>query len=150
MKSLFDASHNKEIIDRINSLSHTSQAEWGKMNVPQMLAHCQAPLNVAYGELKLKRGLMGILFGTLIKNKLTKDERPFDRSLPTDKAFIVNSQQEFEIEKNKLIKAVKKFEDIGPAGITKDAHPFFGKISAAEWDILQWKHLDHHLRQFGA
>lgn len=29
------------------------------------------------------------------------------------------------------------------------AHPAFGPLSGREWDVLSWKHLDHHLRQFG-
>lgn len=150
MDSLFTTTHNQKIINRINSLTPATQSLWGKMNVSQMLAHCQAPLNVAYGDLKLKRGFIGILFGGLIRKKLTKDEKPFDRNLPTDKGFIVVDQREFENEKKKLIVLVDKFQKIGPSGITKGAHPFFGKMNEREWDAIQWKHLDHHLRQFGA
>ncbi len=150
MKNLFNVTDNKEILDRINKLNSGSQAQWGKMNVEQMVKHAQSPLLTAYGELKLKRGLMGMLFGGMVKNKLTKDEKPFGRNLPTDKAFIIVSQHEFEKEKNSLIGLVKRFEQVGSAGISKEPHPFFGKITADEWSIIQWKHLDHHLRQFGA
>lgn len=150
MKSLFNKADNQEILNRINKLTPQSQAQWGKMNVSQMLAHCQAPLNIAYGDLKIKRGLVGILFGSMFKKKMIKDEKPFDRNLPTVKVFIVTKQLELEIETNKLISLVKKFEQVGPQGITKDTHPFFGKMTPNEWDIIQWKHLDHHLNQFGA
>lgn len=150
MKSLFNKADNQEILNRINKLTPQSQAQWGKMNVSQMLAHCQEPLLVAYGDLKLKRGLMAVLFGSMFKKKLTKDETPFGRNLPTDKAFIVVDKREFEKETNKLISVVKKFEQVGPQGITKDTHPFFGTMTPNEWDIIQWKHLDHHLNQFGA
>jgi len=37
----------------------------------------------------------------------------------------------------------------GPAGCTKHPHSFFGKLTPEEWAILSYKHLDHHLRQFG-
>jgi hypothetical protein len=150
MESLFNRNDNQKIIDRINSLSNSSPSQWGKMSVSQMLAHCQAPLNVAFGEHKLKRGLISILFGKMIKNKLMKDDKPFDRNLPTDKSFIVVDQREFEKEKNKLSELVKRFAVKGAEGLTKDPHPFFGKLTPHEWDVLQWKHLDHHLRQFGA
>ena len=33
--------------------------------------------------------------------------------------------------------------------VTQDPHPFFGRMTGEEWDRLLWKHLDHHLRQFG-
>lgn len=150
MQSLFNTTDNQKIIDRINSLSNTSQAQWGKMNVAQMLAHNQVPLKVAFGEHKLKRGLMSILFGKMFKNKLMKDEKPFDRNLPTDKTFIVVDQREFEKEKNALSELIKNFVEKGPNGLTKDPHPFFGELTGEEWDKLQWKHMDHHLRQFGA
>jgi hypothetical protein len=149
MESIFKQSDNQKLIDRINKLTNSSANQWGKMNVAQMLAHCQAPLNVAFGEHKIKRGLISVLFGKMIKNKLMKDEKPFDRNLPTDKTFIVVEQREFEKEKNKLIELVKRFAEKGENGLTKDAHPFFGKLTGHDWDVLQWKHLDHHLRQFG-
>jgi hypothetical protein len=150
MKSLFNAKDNEEVIKRINSLTNTSQAQWGKMNVSQMLAHCQVPLKVAFGETKLKRGIAGLLFGKMIAKKLTKDEAPFDRNLPTDKSFIVSDQPEFEKEKNNLAHIVKRFLEAGPEGLSKDPHPFFGKLTPSDWDQIQWKHIDHHLRQFGA
>jgi hypothetical protein len=150
MKSLFDQNENNKIIERVNSLRNTTQSQWGKMNVSQMLKHCQAPLQVAFGEMKLKRGLMGILFGSMIRKKLTKDETPFDKNLPTDKGFIVVDQHEFEKEKEALIKWLRKFSTEGASAITKEPHPFFGKMTPQEWGILQWKHMDHHLRQFGA
>jgi hypothetical protein len=150
VKSLFNKNDNEEMINRINSLTNTSQAQWGKMNVSQMLAHCQVPLKVSFGEMKLKRGIPGILFGSMIRKKLTRDETPFDKSLPTDKGFIVIDQREFEKEKNNLITTVKRFQELGPAGLSQEPHPFFGKMTASDWDKIQWKHLDHHLRQFGA
>ncbi|HMG14474.1 MAG TPA: DUF1569 domain-containing protein, partial [Saprospiraceae bacterium] len=114
----------------------------------QMLTHCEAPLKVAFGELKLKRGLMGVLFGKMVKKKLTND-LPFEKNMPTDKAFIVKHDPEFESAKNNLISLVKRFSDKGPSALISEPHPFFGKLTTEEWDKLQWKHLDHHLRQFG-
>lgn len=148
MKSLFDTKTNEEIISRINLLTTDSKNQWGKMSVSQMVTHAQRPLLVAFGELKLKRGLIGILFGTMAKKSLVKPE-PFKRNLPTDPNFIVREQREFEQEKQKLIELVKRFAASGPAGLSQEPHPFFGKLTVAEWDILQAKHLDHHLRQFG-
>ncbi len=147
MKSLFNPNDNNEIIERINNLKPDSKSEWGKMNVSQVLAHSQAPLRVAFGEVKLKRGLLGILFGKMAKKKLLAET--FKKNMPTDKAFIVVDDRNFEEEKNKLIKLVRRFAEDGPGGITKETHPFFGELTSEEWDALQWKHLDHHLRQFG-
>jgi hypothetical protein len=150
MKSIFNKTDNQELIDRINKLSPSSKAQWGKMNVSQMLAHCQHPLRVAYGEMKLKRGLMSFLFGKMVKNKLVKDEKPFDKGNPTAPEFLVPGQFDFETEKQKLVAIIKRFGEQGPSKLSKDPHPFFGKMTEKEWDVLSWKHMDHHLRQFGA
>jgi hypothetical protein len=147
-KSLFDPANNKEIVDRLNRLTKDSKPLWGKMDVNQMLAHSQIPLLVASGELKLKQGLIGKLFGRMAKHSLMKPT-PFKPNLPTAPEFIVKGNRNFKEEKERLIHLVEKFSKTGEAGLTKEAHPFFGKMTSSEWDTLQWKHLDHHLRQFG-
>ena len=149
MKSIFNAAHAQEYIGRINKLTPQSQALWGKMNVSQMLAHCQQPLRVALGELKLKRGLMGILFGSWAKKKLTGPEE-FSKNMPTDKSFLVKDERSFEKEKEGLINLINRFNQGGVAALTREPHPFFGSMTPEQWDILQSKHLDHHLKQFGA
>jgi len=147
MKSLYNTNDKQEIINRIMTLSPHTPNKWGKMNVAQVLEHCQTGLKGAYGEIKFKRGLIGFLFGGLAKKSLTADHTPFKQNLPTDKAFIVVGQKDFEAEREKLLVLLKQFS---PEKITKSPHPFFGKMTEKEWDIIQWKHLDHHLRQFGA
>lgn len=149
MKSLYSAAGNQEMIGRINLLSANAKAEWGKMSVDQMIVHTQRPLQVAFGDLKLKRTLVGILFGGMAKKKLTSDE-PWKKNLPTDKNFIVTDHRNFEEERKKLIALVQRFGQAGPSGISKEPHPFFGQLTPQEWDRLTWKHLDHHLTQFGA
>jgi hypothetical protein len=133
------------IIARINKLHPGSKALWGKMNVEQMMGHCQQQLRVAIGDLQLKQSLIGVLFGRLAKKKLLED-KPFSKNLPTAPQFIVKSTPEFESAKNNLIGFITRFDE---NAITKAPHPFFGKMTVAEWSEGTWKHLDHHLRQFG-
>jgi hypothetical protein len=147
-KSLFDRDAHLDILGRINKLTPESNPLWGKMTVSQMLSHCQKPLEVATGDLKLKRGLIGFLFGTMAKKKMVGSE-PFSKNLPTDPNFKIAERKDFYKEKNKLVALINQFVKNGREGITKESHPFFGKLSLDEWEILLWKHLDHHLRQFG-
>jgi len=119
------------------------------MSVDQMLVHGQRPLQVAFGELKLKRTFIGFLFGSIAKKKLTSDE-PWKKNLPTDKNFIVKEHYNVDGEKKSLIRLVQRFGQAGPNEISKEPHPFFGQLTSQEWDTLTWKHLDHHLKQFGA
>lgn len=145
MLPAFDAD---ALIRRVGVLRPESRPVWGKMTVAQMLAHCQVPLRVASGELKLKRSLIGVLFGRWAKKKLLAD-RPFERNLPTAPEFLVRDERSFETERAKLVACIQRFHDRGESGITREPHPFFGKLGPGEWQMLQWKHLDHHLRQFG-
>ena len=149
MKSIFNKSDNDELVGRINKLTASSATQWGKMNVSQMMVHAREPFRVAFGELKLERSLVGILFGSIAKKKLLSD-RPFGRNLPTDKHFIVRDNPDFETERNRLVAIVKRCAEQGAGAFTTAPHPFFGKLTSEEWDALLWKHLDHHLQQFGA
>ncbi len=148
MQSLFNKSDNEEIIARIEKLSSNSTPIWGKLNVSQMMKHTEIGIRIAFGEIKLKRNLLGILFGKIAKRKLLSDE-PIGKNLPTDKTFLNFGEPEFEEAKSSLINRIKQFTKNGESGITKETHPFFGELTTAEWDKLNWKHLDHHLRQFG-
>ena len=147
--SIFRPSDLDALLARIRGLPPTAAAQWGKMAVAQMLAHCQVPLRVATGEVKLPRGLLGKLFGGMAKKSLMKDE-PFKRGLPTDPEFRVRDACDFPTEKGGLLTLVERLGRAGPGGLTKEPHPFFGALTPVEWDTLMWKHLDHHLRQFGA
>lgn len=148
-KTLYRAADKAEMLRRIQQLEPDQAKLWGKMDVAQMLAHCQVPLRIALGELKLKRGLIGLLFGKMAKKKLLGPQG-FQRNGPTGPEFIVADKRDFERERQQLVALIERFAAAGPAGLPKDPHPFFGPMNQAEWEALMWKHLDHHLRQFGA
>ena len=90
---------------------------------------------------------MGILFGSMAKRKLFTD-KPWPQNLPTAKEFIVADNREFEQERAGLIKEIEHFAADGKKE-NPPAHPFFGKLTSGEWSRLFYKHLDHHLQQFG-
>jgi hypothetical protein len=146
---MFNEADNRALVERINRLTPGASAEWGKMDPAHMMAHVKEPLKVAFGELKLKRSLMGMIFGSYAKKKFTRGE-PFKRNMPTDKRFVFTGAKNFEEERKGLVALVQRFAQAGPNGISKEAHPFFGPMTPQEWDSLCWTHLDHHLRQFGA
>jgi hypothetical protein len=148
MKSLYNQQDSLELISRMDKLNAASPALWGRMSVSQMLAHCQVPLKVQYEELHLKRNLMGYIFGAYAKRKIMSDAA-FGKNLPTFKQAKIKHEREFVLEKNRLTNYIKRMADQGPEAVTNKPHPFFGKLTTAEWDKLQYKHLDHHLNQFG-
>jgi hypothetical protein len=148
MGNLFKSSAVTGILDRLSKLTPDSKPKWGKMNVSQMLAHCQVPLQAALGEKQLKRTLIGVLFGGIAKKQMMK-EGPFKQNLPTDPSFVVKDDRQFEKKRQQLQTLIQRFASSDAPGIAAKRHPFFGKMTSEEWGILSWKHLDHHLRQFG-
>jgi hypothetical protein len=146
IKNLYDIATKQEIIDRINKLTPQSQRQWGKMNVGQMLAHCQMPMSIALGSHTIKGHWLMRLILPLFKKTLY-DEKPWKQSLPTDKSFIMTGKaKEFDKEKNQLLDMVNRFRE---ANMINDEHPVFGRLTKEQWSKATWKHLDHHLKQFG-
>jgi hypothetical protein len=148
MKDLFEPNTAAEILSRLQKLQANTPPQWGKMNASQMMAHCQRPIEVFFGEKKLKQSLIGILFGRMAKKKLFAD-KPWSKGLPTAPEFLVKDEREFQKEKTRLTDLINRMITEGPNTIPP-VHPFFGKMSLQEWSILGYKHLDHHFRQFGA
>ena len=150
MKSLFNQSDVLEVLNRIEKLTPYSQGHWGRMEVDQMLAHCNVSMETAMGKTFIKRVFIGRIIGTLMKTTVLS-EKPFSKNSPTDKTYIFtgNNGLNFEEEKLKLIQSVNQFFEGGASKCTTHSHAFFGKFTPEQWAIFQWKHLDHHLRQFG-
>jgi hypothetical protein len=149
MKSMFDTGTLKDILERINKLQPTAQRQWGKMDVAQMMAHCSAALETATGQRVLPRAFIGRILGPFVKPSFL-GEKPFPRNAPTDKHFIISDAREFAKEKNRLVQLTKQFGEGGEAKCPPHQHSFFGMFTPQEWSIAMYKHLDHHLRQFGA
>lgn len=145
VKNLFDPLVKQDLINRINKLTAQSQRQWGKMDVAQMLAHCQMPLGVALGKHKLQGSFLIKLIGPFFKSQLY-NSKPFKQNLPTDKSFKITDPKDFETEKQNLIQMISDFSEIKMSG---EPHPFFGKLTKEQWSKGTWKHLDHHLKQFG-
>lgn len=146
IKNLFDPTVKQEIIHRINTLHPDSQPQWGKMNVAQMLAHLQMPIAIAYGTHQPKGSFLLRLIGPLFKSKLW-DDKPWKQGLPTDPTFLtVGTGKEFEQEKSTLLDLINRFSE---SAIVGEKHPIFGKMTKENWSKATWKHVDHHLRQFG-
>ena len=146
IKNLFDTDVKQDITKRIYQLTPESNAVWGKMNVAQMLAHVQVPMGVALGTHTVKGNWLMKLILPLFKKNLY-DEKPWKQGLPTDKTFIMTGfEKDFENEKNQLLDKINRFTE---ANMINEAHPVFGKLTKEQWSKATWKHIDHHLKQFG-
>lgn len=149
MKNLFAPSERQQILERIGKLQAGATRQWGKMNAAQMCAHCVAALEVGAGDVALEHSFIGKVLGRFVKGSLL-GEKPFPKNSPTDPSFVVSDPRDFAKEKERLAAIVKRFGEAGASAADGRMHSFFGRLTGKEWGILMHKHLDHHLRQFGA
>ncbi len=148
MNTLFNTQAHQEILSRIDKLNPQTIRLWGKMEVAQMMAHCTLAFKNALSTEKKPRMFMGYIVGSLIKSQLYND-KPWKPSSITAPEFVQKEPKNFEEEKKNLIDIVNRFHQGGEAGVTKYPHSFFGKITPEQWGQSQYKHIDHHLKQFG-
>jgi hypothetical protein len=149
MKNIFQPAVTGEIIERINNLAPTTAQLWGKMNVAQMLAHCNVNYELVYDDIHPKPGpVMKFILKTLVKSKVV-NEKPYPKNNQTAPAFIIKGEREFEKEKVRLIDYINKTQKLGETHFDgKESHSF-GVLTKTEWNNMFFKHLDHHLNQFG-
>jgi len=149
MKNLFEVSAAKEVKERIGRLGPNSVRQWGKMTAAQAMAHCSTAMEWAVGDSNPKRMFLGRILGPIAKSFALKDEKPMARNAPTAKSLVVSDERDLEKESTRLCVLVDRFASGGPQRCTKHPHTFFGRLTPEEWATLMYKHLDHHLRQFG-
>jgi len=150
MKTLFQPAQLREIQERLQQLQPDSSRQWGKMTPAQALAHCSTGLETATGQLRPPRLWLGRLIGRLVKPIAFREDEPMRRNVPTAQCLIVADDRDFAAERERLAAGLDRFAVAGAAGCTAHPHIFFGPLTPAEWGVLTYKHIDHHLRQFGA
>ena len=152
MKDFFHPTLVEETKQRILQLRPESERQWGSMAVAQTLAHCTAGFKMAMGDIQAKRApFPATLLGPLIKALVFRDDKPIRRNSPSSPELLSAdpTQCELERERSVLIAAIDRFASQGAACCTGNRHPFFGPLKPEQWAILMYKHVDHHLRQFG-
>lgn len=148
MKTVLDPVVREEVIIRIEGLHAGSAALWGKMNVAQMIRHCTLWEEMVRGKVYCKPSWLRPVFGKMALKSLLKDKRPIKPGMPSGTEIIVREQLQDELSSQKQvwiahIRSYAQFPDTG------FVHQFFGKMTTEQVGQLAYKHIDHHLRQFG-
>jgi len=149
MKNLYEPATAEQVKRRTAQLRPDSERLWGKMNPAQAVAHCSAGLEWAVGDIVPERMFLGRIIGTFVKPMVLKNEEPMRRNSPTLKSLVVEDERDLRTERERLCGLIDRFAGAGPKGCTTHPHSFFGRLTPEEWATLMYKHLDHHLRQFG-
>lgn len=149
LPNYFSKEVSEKLIQRINSLIPTSATLWGTMNVAQMLAHCNVTYDMVFTNKYPKPNfLVKTLLKLFVKSSVVGD-KPYKKQSQTAPAFIIKDDRNFEMERSNLINNIKKTVELGESHFEgKESHSF-GALSKSEWNNMFYKHLDHHLSQFG-
>lgn len=148
-KSLHNIKDFEEIINRISQLSEISQRKWGRMEVAQMLTHCELVLKVPLQKVILQKPNFVFRFiGILTKKEIQIFNNGIPPNMPSFQKLIVNFECDFRVAKNNLLKTLHEYVKAYENHNLPDDHALFGKMKEKDWGFMEYKHLNHHLKQF--
>ncbi len=148
-KNLFDKKECQETIERINKLTPETQGLWGKMDVAQMMAHCNVAYEIPYTDKHPKPNAFAKVMVQLFAKNMVIGDKPYRKNTPTSPIFRMTEKKDFEVEKKRLVDHLNKTQQLGASHFNGLENPAFGNLTDKQWNTLFSKHLDHHLRQFG-
>lgn len=137
------------LLERLGQLRPDSQRRWGTLDVGRMLAHLADAFRVAMGEVPEPTTSRSTPLRLAPFRWLAlRLPFPLPRNAPSNPAFFVTPADEFEKNRSALLEAIKRFL-AAPEERFRVEHPLFGTMRRDDWDLLAWRHIDHHLQQFG-
>ena len=149
MKNIFEAATTNEIIARINKLTPETQPLWGKMDAAKMLAHCCVTYEMVYTNKHPKAGPLKRYILKLLVKPGVVNTKPYPKNSRTAPQFIIADERVFEAEKKRLVDFLEQTQKLGEAHFDGKESNSFGAMTIGEWNNQFYKHLDHHLTQFG-
>ena len=148
MRSIFETETHAEVLDRLGKLTPATERQWGKMTPSQMMEHTARAMEMATGQVPMKQAFIGKAIGWIFKSKFL-GEQPFSKNSPTGPTLIIKDDPDFEAVRARLSGLITHLHSLGESGTDGNIHGFFGPLTGKQWGETQYKHVDHHLRQFG-
>jgi hypothetical protein len=146
MDLLHDSQYRSTIANRLRSLRADSRGRWGKMSVDQMLWHVNQGLALSLGEVTAPPQKVPLPRPIL---KFFVLNLPWPKGAPTLPQAEAKQQYDFDAERARCFHLLEAFAR-KPLDEVWPVDPVFGKVTGRFKSRLQAKHLNHHLRQFGA
>jgi hypothetical protein len=147
MKSIWNDAARREIRERVRKLRADAPGRWGRMNAPQAVAHLADALRMAIGELPCTGKRLPLRWP--IVKQLVIYWAPFPKGAPTAPELVGRVPATWSAEISELHLLIDRVAGV-PASFAWPPHPAFGTLSRRAWGVLIYRHMDHHLTQFGA
>ncbi len=143
--TLLSDADRAQVIARLRRVTPDRAPLWGSFTAPRMLCHVTDQLRVATGII-IGRHRDSLLRRTLLKWIVVHSSMQAPpgkvRTVPEMLSTVPTTWDA------DLATCIRLINEVG-RGKANGRHPAFGPLSASEWGRIAWKHLDHHLRQFG-
>ena len=147
MPSLWESATRARLVQRAARLTAETPPRWGRMTCPQMLAHVNDALRMATGELPVARRRGPLRYFPL--KHLFAYWLPIPHGVPTSPELLARvDRAQFAEESEAFPRMLDRFASRPPDAVLPE-HPAFGFMPREGWGRQAYRHLDHHLRQFG-
>ncbi len=133
-------------INRVLSVQENDEVKFGKLNVKQMICHCEDRFRMLFGEIEglykqnvdMQEIRAKVQRGESVQTVDGLDQVAGEGTQPTV----------FEQDKQILVDYINRFSECNN-DFEFSFHPFMGDINGEYWEKVVIHHLDHHLGQFG-
>lgn len=147
MPTLRNAADRRGLLERLQRVKPEAKAQWGRFDAGRMMCHLADALEEALGRRRVPRSGPAVLRHFPMKH-LAIHVIPMPKGAKAPRELLAEAPGDFEANRRRVMEGIEQVgamrEGRGPD------HFLFGKMSWTQWNCLQWKHTDHHLRQFGS
>ena len=150
MATLWDAGDRAAISARINRLDAALAPQWGKMSAVQMMTHLIEGFKIAFNE-KPVLVIPGKNPPAEIRQAIIFSPNPWPTATyiaPAEYGADAWDTSQIDEYRQTLHAYLQRFTQT-PETIQWGRHAYFDELTTEEWGALTYKHIDHHLRQFG-
>lgn len=151
MKTLASGRDRAALLQRLKAIQPTTPAVWGRMSAHQMICHLCDTSCMMLGT-RAVTPATGPMQRTIIKWIALYAPVSWPKGVPTtpetDQEVAGTTPSEFAADVAILEALVEQL--VAPRASAWPAHPIFGRLSEKAWMRWAYRHMDHHLRQFGA
>jgi hypothetical protein len=146
MPTLLNSAEREALLKRLRALPPAATARWGRLTAPAMLCHLNDSLRIALGDVPCKptHNLISRTLGKALV--VNTDLKPPRGKIKTAPEMLASRPAAWDADLATCLQLVERVA----AGKAGAVHPAFGPLTPEEWGRMSWKHMNHHLEQFGA
>jgi hypothetical protein len=145
MRTIWQDADRRELRERLERMSPDARPRWGRFTAPQMMAHLADNCRMMLGELSVAD--KNLLLRHWPIKQLVIYVLPFPKGAPTAPELLGGPTGDWAAERSRAIALLDRVA--ADRSRACPPHPAFGRLSRRAWGVLAYRHIDHHLRQFG-